>query len=269
MAPDILKSLTVAAGLLASVSIAAPVKHLVVWETVTQHVLTTVVVTTTVDGVPGEPQTILPPVLTQGNQTHVSTSSAPPTPSEPAPIPAQFHQLSPVTSSPPSPPAPITTKAPEPPPPPPPAIPPPPPPPPAIPPPPPPPAVPPPSPPPPATPPPPPTFPPPPGGICTEHSPCTGDMTFYDGGLGSCGFDIETDGEDVVALGAGLSGPRSNDNPLCGMVVTIRFDGKTHNATVKDKCGGCGNGDLDATRSLFRRFGDEDQGRLGVEWWFT
>ncbi|OJD09545.1 hypothetical protein ACJ73_10237 [Blastomyces percursus] len=47
MAPNILKSLTVAAGLLASASIAAPVNHRVVWETVTELVEETVMVTST------------------------------------------------------------------------------------------------------------------------------------------------------------------------------------------------------------------------------
>ncbi|OAX77060.1 hypothetical protein ACJ72_08645, partial [Emergomyces africanus] len=64
-------------------------------------------------------------------------------------------------------------------------------------------------------------------------------MTFYDGGLGACGTNVDTHSELAIALPVGLMGNRSNDNPLCGKTVTIKFRGKTATATVKDKCMGC------------------------------
>ncbi|OJD21840.1 hypothetical protein ACJ73_06820 [Blastomyces percursus] len=95
-------------------------------------------------------------------------------------------------------------------------------------------------------------------------------MTYYDGGGGSCGHNVETDGEDSVALSAQLLGGLSNNNPLCGKQVTIKFRGKTYTAVVKDKCVGCKFGDVDATRALFAKFGETGEGRLpGIEWWFS
>ncbi|PGH28346.1 hypothetical protein GX50_08915 [[Emmonsia] crescens] len=65
-------------------------------------------------------------------------------------------------------------------------------------------------------------------------------------------------------------GDLSNTNPLCGKTVTIKFRGKTATATVKDKCMGCKGGSIDMTRSLFSKFAEEGEGRVGgAEWWFN
>ncbi|KLJ10041.1 hypothetical protein EMPG_14536 [Blastomyces silverae] len=94
-------------------------------------------------------------------------------------------------------------------------------------------------------------------------------MTFYDGGVGSCGVNVKTFAEDAIAMPVGLMGNLSNDNPFCGQKVNVKFRGKTFTATVRDKCIGCKGGDIDMTRSLFYKFAHEDEGRLaGVEWWF-
>jgi hypothetical protein len=78
-----------------------------------------------------------------------------------------------------------------------------------------------------------------PDGSCTISSPCSGDMTFYDTGLGSCGDTDDGTVEDIVALAHGIMGPLSNTNPLCGKTITVSYGGKTVKATVKDKCMGC------------------------------
>ncbi|KAK2745956.1 hypothetical protein FQN55_006028 [Onygenales sp. PD_40] len=264
MAPQILKSLTVAAGLLASISMGAPVQRLEVWETVTELATATVYKTVTVDGVPEAPKTILPPSVTPKKSYKTSTISV----SAPTVAPGKFAPKTTTTSTsvpaytppaytPPAytpPPAPTTTKAPVPPPPPPP--------------------------PPPAptttkpAPPPAPEPTPPgnggnPGGPCSSDSPCTGEFTFYDGGLGACGTQVDTYGEDAIALPFGLMGTLSNTNPYCGQTVTITYKGKTVKAKVKDKCMGCYGNAIDMTRSLFYKFASEGDGRVaGAEWYF-
>lgn len=76
-------------------------------------------------------------------------------------------------------------------------------------------------------------------GQCTSGSPCSGDMTYYDAGLGSCGDTNDGNTERVVALPHGLMGLQSNGNPYCGKTITIKYGGKTTTAIVKDKCMGC------------------------------
>jgi len=50
----------------------------------------------------------------------------------------------------------------------------------------------------------------------------TGDITYYDVGLGSCGW-ISTPDEAVVAIPHGMmsNGVNPNDNPLCGTTITL------------------------------------------------
>ncbi|EEQ28421.1 uncharacterized protein MCYG_01309 [Microsporum canis CBS 113480] len=106
-------------------------------------------------------------------------------------------------------------------------------------------------------------------GPCAAGAACIGEITFYDGGVGSCGSDIDTNGENAIALPFELMGPLSNNNPYCGKQVSITYMGKTTTATVKDKCMGCFGNNIDMTRKLFYFFGDESQGRIhDVEWHF-
>jgi len=78
-----------------------------------------------------------------------------------------------------------------------------------------------------------------PDGQCTESSPCTGDITFYEAGLGACGTTSNGATDDVVALPHDMMGTQSNGNPFCGLKVTIKNGGKTATGTALDKCMGC------------------------------
>ncbi|KAI1958671.1 hypothetical protein LOZ58_005078 [Ophidiomyces ophidiicola] len=294
MAPSLLKALTAAAGLYASFATAAPLKkRVIVWETVTDLVIETVQLTVTVDD-PGAPQTVPPPQTTPSmeqspaplpSMTAISSipiasskpeeSTPPPPPPPPSPTPASSSKPAESTPTPPPPPPPpSSTPAPPPPPP----------------------STPAPPPPPPTTPAPPPvinlpapsptpeTKPPvkqqpppqqqqqqqqPSGGSVGGGQTFSGDMTFYDGGLGACGTNIDTNGENAVAISAALMGPQSNNSPFCGKTITIKYNGKTAKAVVKDKCPECAYGSIDMTRQLFYNFAPEAAGRIkGVEWSF-
>ncbi|OAL70767.1 hypothetical protein A7D00_5096 [Trichophyton violaceum] len=272
MAPQFLKALTVATALGATLASALPVQPKpTVWHTTTEVVVKTITKTATVHGTPGPDYTV-PPAYTTPAAPTVPTDapqqpSYTPVPSPPASSPSSSYSApaEPSSSSVPAPPPPppTTTSAPAPepttsttPPPPPPT------------------STTPPPPPPPATKPPVVNIPPIGGGgstytgPCAAGSPCTGEIT-YDGGLGSCGTNIDTNGEDVIALPIDLMGPLSNNNPYCGKQVQISYKGKTATATVKDKCAGCTGNNIDMTRFLFYKFGVEADGRIhGVEWHF-
>ncbi|TEY37132.1 hypothetical protein BOTCAL_0532g00060 [Botryotinia calthae] len=108
-------------------------------------------------------------------------------------------------------------------------------------------------------------------GVCPSGSPCSGDITFYEAGLGACG--ITTDGSSFagVALPVGLMGSLSNSNPYCGKTITITCTstGKTTQATVIDKCMGCEGNSIDLTNFAFDQLAEEAVGRTKATWYFN
>jgi hypothetical protein len=106
-------------------------------------------------------------------------------------------------------------------------------------------------------------------GLCASGSKCTSEITFYEAGLGACGWVNDGSVEDVVALPVGLMGSQSNGNPYCGMTITIVKDGKTVTAKVVDKCMGCVNNAIDVSNHAFDQLANESVGRTSVQWWFN
>ena len=108
------------------------------------------------------------------------------------------------------------------------------------------------------------------GGQCSESSPCAGDITYYDTGLGACGI-TSTNDQKVVALPHGFMGTLSNDNPYCGRTIAIKCDttGKTSTATVVDKCMGCDGMSIDLSPAVFDDLASEAVGRTTATWYFT
>ncbi|GKZ33214.1 hypothetical protein AbraIFM66950_003009 [Aspergillus brasiliensis] len=99
-------------------------------------------------------------------------------------------------------------------------------------------------------------------GSCSAGSPCTGDLTYYVAGLGSCGTTSNGNSDKVVALPVGLM-----TNSYCGKTVKITYNGKTDYGTVLDKCMGCNDVSIDLSEKLFETFGTMAEGRLtGAEW---
>ncbi|KAI4141234.1 MAG: hypothetical protein LQ340_007689 [Diploschistes diacapsis] len=108
---------------------------------------------------------------------------------------------------------------------------------------------------------------------CDSSSPCTGDATFYAVGLGACGQTSDPS-EMIVAVPDQVMGSLSSGsdmNPLCGKKVSITLiDGVGPvTATVMDKCGGCdGPYDLDMSTGLFSALGgDSNAGRYTNMTW--
>lgn len=75
--------------------------------------------------------------------------------------------------------------------------------------------------------------------MCAPGSPCSGDITYYTVGQGACGITNDGSKENVIALPHEMMGPLSNSNPYCGKTVSIKYNGKVANAVVADKCGDC------------------------------
>jgi len=106
-----------------------------------------------------------------------------------------------------------------------------------------------------------------------EGNACVGDVTHWDGGLGACGWNVDTNSDMEIALPYEFMGTESNDNPYCGRSLTLYnpTSGTTVQATVGDKCMGCVDRAIDCTDALFTAITDgTGNGRVsGIEWWFN
>jgi hypothetical protein len=113
-----------------------------------------------------------------------------------------------------------------------------------------------------------------PSGTCDgEGAACEGDVTHWDGGLGACGTNVDTNADMAVSLPYEFMGTLSNSNPLCGRSVTLYNpnSGTTVKATVRDKCMGCLDRAIDCTDVLFNAITDgTGNGRYpGIVWWLN
>ncbi|KAL4991240.1 RlpA-like double-psi beta-barrel-protein domain-containing protein-containing protein [Aspergillus falconensis] len=104
----------------------------------------------------------------------------------------------------------------------------------------------------------------------SNGGPYTGDLTYYDPGLGSCGI-TSTSSEKICAVShvvfdAALTSGNPNENPLCGLKLRIRRGERSVDVKVVDRCPGCNVDDLDVSSSVFEELGDLAEGRVTVEW---
>lgn len=107
-------------------------------------------------------------------------------------------------------------------------------------------------------------------GTCSSSSPCTGDITYYQAGLGACGLTTDGDTDMVIALPHELMGTQSNGNPYCGKTVTISANGHKITAIVVDKCMGCVGYSIDLSNAAFLGLGyDLNVGRTTASWYFN
>ncbi|KAL4807868.1 RlpA-like double-psi beta-barrel-protein domain-containing protein-containing protein [Aspergillus unguis] len=104
----------------------------------------------------------------------------------------------------------------------------------------------------------------------SNGGPYTGDLTYYDPGLGSCGI-TSTSSDKICAVShvlfdAALTSGNPNENPLCGLTLRIRRGDSSVDVTVVDRCPGCDVDDLDVSSAVFEDLGDLAEGRVTVEW---
>jgi hypothetical protein len=102
----------------------------------------------------------------------------------------------------------------------------------------------------------------------SANGPFSGDMTYYETGLGACGWtNVDTD--MIIAMPFEMMGTLSNSNPYCGRTISITANGVTATATVADKCMGCVGYSIDMSPSLFQKFYPLGDGRKTCTWEFT
>ncbi|GFF25696.1 allergen Asp f 7 [Aspergillus udagawae] len=105
----------------------------------------------------------------------------------------------------------------------------------------------------------------------TSHGgPYSGDLTYYNPGLGSCGI-TSTDSDMICAVShvlfdAASTGSNPNANPLCGLKLRLRRGDTSVDVKIVDRCVGCKVKDLDVSPAVFEKLADPDLGRVTVEW---
>ncbi|KAI7879170.1 hypothetical protein K492DRAFT_131708 [Lichtheimia hyalospora FSU 10163] len=98
----------------------------------------------------------------------------------------------------------------------------------------------------------------------------TGSATYYNPGVGSCGF-TSAENEDIVAMNyiQMENGPNPNNNPLCDQYVIIKGTLGESKARIVDTCPKCDYGCLDLSPKVFLDVcGDLGQGRCTIRWKF-
>ncbi|PVI06249.1 hypothetical protein DM02DRAFT_679666 [Periconia macrospinosa] len=97
----------------------------------------------------------------------------------------------------------------------------------------------------------------------------SGDLTYYDPGLGACG-QTHTENDAIVAVSHirfdAAGGANPNNNPLCNKKIRIIRNGHAVDVTVVDRCTGCKQDDLDVSMAVFKSLADVDAGRVSTTW---
>jgi len=109
------------------------------------------------------------------------------------------------------------------------------------------------------------------------EGPWEGDLTFYEPGMGACGW-VSKNSEMIVSVSHTLwdsmqEGGNPNTNPLCGRKIRVRRDfveeGKGERSVdvvVVDRCTGCAPTDLDMSLTAFTKLAREVDGRVLAKW---
>ncbi|MFE2038372.1 RlpA-like double-psi beta-barrel domain-containing protein [Streptomyces scopuliridis] len=106
-----------------------------------------------------------------------------------------------------------------------------------------------------------------PAAAAPNDAQVSGQATWYNTGLGACGWS-NNDSQLVVAVSPALYGnyPNPNNSPVCGKQLRVNGPLGSVTVTVVDRCSGCATNDVDLSPAAFRQIGDLNAGRINVSW---
>ncbi|OYD69954.1 rare lipoprotein A (RlpA)-like double-psi beta-barrel protein [Rhodococcus sp. OK302] len=90
----------------------------------------------------------------------------------------------------------------------------------------------------------------------------SGDATYFNAGLGSCG-GMSANTDYVVAISASIW-----TRALCGKRIMAMSGMRSVTVTIVDTCPGCAAGDLDFSPAAFKKLGNLSDGRIPITWHF-
>ncbi|RFU76463.1 expansin [Trichoderma arundinaceum] len=89
-----------------------------------------------------------------------------------------------------------------------------------------------------------------------------GDITYYNTGLGACGW-WNGDSDYVAAVSA----PLFDSQRPCGRNIRVNYNGRSVTVQIVDRCAGCAWGDIDLSPNAFTGLvGSLDAGRVQGSW---
>ncbi|KAH8114436.1 RlpA-like double-psi beta-barrel-protein domain-containing protein-containing protein [Phellopilus nigrolimitatus] len=93
----------------------------------------------------------------------------------------------------------------------------------------------------------------------------TGRGTWYDPGLGNCGY-TDSSSDPVVAIGIGRYGDGGNCNQW--IYIENTANGNVAYGQTRDSCQSCSDSDLDMSPDVFQQLASLDVGELTISWNF-
>ncbi|KAI7863013.1 RlpA-like double-psi beta-barrel-protein domain-containing protein-containing protein [Spinellus fusiger] len=94
-----------------------------------------------------------------------------------------------------------------------------------------------------------------------------GDATYYDTGLGSCGWWSKNTDYIVAINHQQMANPANpNKNSKCGKWINVWGPKGYVRAIIVDTCPGCAYGAIDLSPAAFDKVADHSKGRVKV-WW--
>lgn len=90
-----------------------------------------------------------------------------------------------------------------------------------------------------------------------------GQGTYYDVGLGSCGW-TNSNSQMVCALSGSIM--NGNKKKYCGKSITIKSGSKSYSCKVVDTCPGCDSKNVDMSPALFKKFAPLSKGVISITW---
>lgn len=88
----------------------------------------------------------------------------------------------------------------------------------------------------------------------------SGQATYYDVGLGSCG-DTNSNSEMVAALSGDIMSSK-----YCGKSITVKGGSGSVTVKVVDTCPGCDKGSVDLSPAAFKKLGPLSKGVIPITW---
>lgn len=88
----------------------------------------------------------------------------------------------------------------------------------------------------------------------------SGQGTYYEVGLGSCG-KTNTNSQMVAALSGAIM-----KSSYCGKSITVKGPNGSVSVQIVDTCPGCKEGDVDMSTAAFQKIAKLNDGRVPITW---